>query len=222
MTESAAPRLATMDDDGWTLLDAEERLARGDDIYWLPDRWIRDHLDEHVPERGYVKLLFRIFDPAMPDEPMIERMWVTLDARDGELYHGHLANEPQTQGTAREGMAVWYRAEHVIDYAGPNGENQASASAEAVRCGRHGVSERCYVCEHLTPDSEGRGFHCVPDDATLRPDAWCDACQRVFEAAGDWERAGGQEPKIHLVCGGCYDALRDRHRRNAPPGDARA
>jgi hypothetical protein len=35
MTEDSVPRLATMDDDGWALLNAEERLARSEKSYWM-------------------------------------------------------------------------------------------------------------------------------------------------------------------------------------------
>lgn len=199
-----------MDDDGWFLHDAEYRVERGDGIYWLPDRWIREHLEEYVPDGGYVKLLFAIHDAGDPGAPAIERMWVTLSGRDGEYYHGHLANEPHTRGAAREGMPVWFRAEHVIDYAGPEGENKASESAKAVRCDRHGLSHCCYVCEHLTPDSERRGFNTADPDSS-RPDAWCDECHKEVSRAGSWEAPGVREPKIRLVCGGCYDALKARH-----------
>ena len=132
------PRLATLDDDGWTLIDAEERLATRDRLYWIPSRWERDHLDEHVPEGGHVKLIFRIFDPAEPQWPATEWMWVTLGAWADGWYHGHLANEPRTAGSAKEDMPVWFRAEHVIDYAGPGGEGQASAGKDVLQCDRHG------------------------------------------------------------------------------------
>ena len=210
MTDSDAPRLATMDDDGWCLQDAEERVERADGLYWLPDRWTREHLEEHVPEDGYVKLLFVIHDLDDPGEPAVERMWVTLTGREGEFYHGHLANEPHTRGTAKEGMPVWFRAEHVIDYAGADGKEKASESADAVHCARHGQSPRCYVCEHLTHESEPRGFNTADPDSA-RPDAWCDDCHMEFTRAGSWDATGAREPNIRLVCGGCYDELKARH-----------
>lgn len=203
------PKLATLDDDGWSLDNAEERLRRGNGLYWLPDRWTRDHLEEHVPQGGFVKLLFRLADLDHTAEPAIERMWVSLDMRDDAFYHGHLANTPHTRSRAQQGMAVWFRAEHVIDYAGPDGENQASESADAVRCRNHGTSAKCYVCVHLTPDTEGRGFN-FADLEALRPDAWCDECHHEFIKTHDWETAA-VEPSIKIVCGGCYDTLKRRH-----------
>jgi hypothetical protein len=206
-----APRLATMDDDGWMLMDAEQRLAAGDRLYWIPSRWERDHLEEHVPEGGFVKLLFRIFDPAEPEYPATERMWVTLGAREGEWYHGHLANEPHTAGTAQEGMPVWFRAEHVIDYAGPGGEGQASEGKDVLQCDRHGASRPCYVCAHLVMTGERRGFNTALNAEEERPDAWCDECDRLLDGVDDWEALGDRQPEIEIVCGGCYDTLRERH-----------
>jgi hypothetical protein len=211
MTDDS-PRLATLDDDGWTLVDAEAKLAAGDQLYWLPDRWERDHLEEHVPEGGYVKLVFRILDPA-ESGTVVERMWVSLDARQGHWYHGHLANEPRTAGTAQEEMPVWFRAEHVIDYAGPNGEGRASEGEDVLRCAQHGPSNVCYVCEHLDMNTEGRGFNTESNSDQERPDAWCDECARLLEGIDDWASLGDHHPKINLACGGCYDILRARHER---------
>jgi hypothetical protein len=210
MTQFDAPRLATIDDDGWSLQNAEERFERADNLYWLPDRWIREHLEDHVPDGGFAKLLFMIHDAENPRAPVIERMWVTVSGRDGTFYHGHLANEPYTRGTAKEGMPVWFNAEHVIDYGDSECENRASEQAGAIECGQHGLSHRCYVCEHLTLESDDRGFHTGPAD-TPRPDAWCDQCHEVFLRAGENWEAAEHEPKIRLVCGGCYDRLKLLH-----------
>jgi hypothetical protein len=140
-------------------------------------------------------------------------MWVTLAHREGEFYHGHVNNEPKTRGSVSEGMGLWFRAEHVIDYAGPNGENQASERADAVQCNQHGISHTCYVCEHLTPEAPRRGFNFADTDSP-RPDAWCDECQKEFARTGSWESPGTREPSILIVCGGCYDALKERHSRS--------
>lgn len=203
-------RFATLDDDGWSLLDAEDMVQRGDGIYWLPGRWTRDHLEEHVPANGFAKVVFRILDPIDTRKPAIERMWVTLGSRDGDSYHGHLANAPETLGAAVEGMPVWFRAEHVIDYCGPNGEGKASESADAVRCARHGLSDTCYVCVHITPDTARLGFN-TADTTARRPDAWCNECHKEFLRAGSWEAPGVTPPKIKVVCGGCYDDLKESH-----------
>lgn len=212
MTDDS-PRLATLDDDGWALVDAEQRLAARDRLYWIPARSERDHLEEHVPEGGYVKLIFRISDPAEPRYPATERMWVSLISREGDWYHGHLANEPQTTGTALEGMPVWFCAEHVVDYAGPEGEAQASEGKDVLRCERHGPSQTCYVCAHLDMGSDGRGFNTALNAEEERPDAWCDECDRLLEGGDDWDALGDRHPDIRIACAGCYDILRARHER---------
>lgn len=210
MTQFDVPRLATIDDDGWSLQNAEERFERADGLYWLPDRWIREHLEDHVPDGGFTKLLFVIHNVDDPRAPAIERMWVEFSGRDGKFYHGHLANVPYTPGALKEGMPVWFLAEHVIDYAGHDCENRASEQAGALQCARHGASQRCYVCEHLTLESERRGFH-TGDPDTVRADAWCDQCHEVFLRAGENWEAAERELTIHIVCGGCYDSLKQRH-----------
>lgn len=214
-----APRLATLDDDGWALVDAEARLAARERLYWLPPRWERDHLEEHVPAGGGVKLIFRVLDTARPADPATERMWVTLAGREGGWYHGHLDNVPHTRGRAVLDMPVWFRAEHVIDYAGPDGEGQASVGQDVLRCCTHGPSTACFVCAHIEPGAPPRGFNTAANAEDDRPDAWCDACDRLLDGVGGWDDVQ-PPPEIRLVCGGCYDALRARHERAGPGAGA--
>jgi hypothetical protein len=207
-------RLSTLDDDGWTLEDAEDRYQRGEDLYWLPPRWEREHLEDHLEARVYAKLIFliRFRTHEGREDVRGERMWVNVAAREGEYYHGHLANEPHTTaGSAHEGMAVWFRPEHVIDLIVGEGE-PASRSASTLQCSSHGISERCYVCEHLVGAAE-QGFHTADDPEANRPDAWCDECERVLDQFGSWEDAGDLQPKLSILCGGCYDAARERNQR---------
>lgn len=210
-----APRLTTLDDDRWTLVDAEAALAAGDAVYWLPARWAREHLEEHVPDGGLAKLLFRIVDPDDVGRRVTEWMWVTVSGREGAWYHGHLANQPHTGTRLVEGAPVWYRAEHVVDYAGPDGEGRASAHPDVLQCARHGPSEPCFVCEHITPKGEPCGFNTALNATEQRPDAWCDACDELLDGVAGWDAVEGH-PGIRLVCGGCYDALRGRHERAEP------
>lgn len=213
---SEAPRLATLDDDGWTLENGEARYARGDDLYWIPPRWEREHLEDEVEAGLYAKLIFLIQYTTAERRSDVkgERMWVEVMSRAGGLYHGHLTNEPHTKGgTAREGMAVWFRPEHVIDLIRGEGE-PASRQADVVECCTHGLSETCFVCEHLV-GAEGVGFNVADDPERLRPDAWCDACEALLQEAGDWEALGDRHPKLSILCGGCYDRTRERNKRYA-------
>jgi hypothetical protein len=73
-----------------------------------------------------------------------------------------------------------------------------------VECELHGETSATFVCVHLC-GGVGCGFHCAadePDDAW--PDAWCDLCDR------EWN--DGKEPKIQLLCTGCYETVRARNR----------
>lgn len=135
--------------------------------------------------------------------------------REGDFYHGHLANEPYTtEGRAYEGMPVWFRAEHVIDLIQGEGE-PASRSAQTIDCCTHGLSEACLICEHLL-GATGAGFHVADDLKRLRPDAWCDECEKLLQETGDWDLLGDRHPKLSILCGGCYDQIRARNERLKP------
>jgi len=57
------------------------------------------------------------------------------------------------------------------------------------------------------------GFHCAeytPDNP--RPDAWCDACESRFQAAGgNWEGEPEEKADIKILCGSCYDEAKRFH-----------
>lgn len=208
-----ATRLATLDDDGWTLEDGEGAYSRGDGVYWLPPRADREGLQGRIAEEVHAKLIFLIRYVAEDGQSATrgERMWVRVTGRHGRWYHGHLDNQPVTQGSARDGMAVTFGPEHVIDLVYGDGD-PLSHDPDLVRCGTHGSSDPCFVCVHLA-QGEGLGFHASDDAAVPRPDAWCDACEAILEQFGDWEAAGDQGPEITVLCGGCYDRCRERNQR---------
>jgi hypothetical protein len=206
---------ATLDDQGWMLDNAEDRLAHGDRLFWIPPRWQR----EHVEPGTHVKLIFQIAyaTPEGQRTRQGERMWVAVDEQvaDG-WFRGRLDNDPKTTGGRLScDDVVWFRAEHIIDLIDAEG-NQASESADVVRCKEHGASETCYVCEHLAFGS-GLGFHQAVDSDQRRPDAWCDACEELrLEGGGDWDTLGDRHPKLSILCGGCYDYARQRNERWDP------
>jgi len=84
-----------------------------------------------------------------------------------------------------------------------------------VHCDTHGSQQETFVCEHVLEGWRAKtcvGFHAVPDSENPRPDAWCTACEQVFqEIGGDWENAPEREPKIRLICGACYDQAKRFH-----------
>ena len=210
MTNAGLPRLATLDDDGWTLENAEHRFARSDDLYWLPSHAERLHLREGFSAK--LIFLIRYRDETGAVRIQGERMWVELTVVDGDFYHGHLDNEPHTKGTAELGMEVWFRAEHVIDFIDLE-RKQASERAEVLQCASHGLSMTCYVCEHIL-SGKGVGFNFDTSGEQPRPDAWCDECDRLLDTFGGWDDVPQERhPKIEILCGGCYDAAKLRNLR---------
>lgn len=209
--------LATLDDNGWTLENAAQRYDRRDELYWIPSQWEREHLDDYrVGEELYAKLIFLLRYTTADGQQAVraERMWVEVFSREGDYYHGHLANDPQTENAAiKDGDPVWFGPQHIIDYGPLEDGRYASQGADTISCGEHGVSETCFVCEHLVGAS-GAGFHVAYDPDRLRPDAWCDACEQlVQQVGGDWDALGDRHPNLSILCGGCYDLTRERNMR---------
>ena len=82
-----------------------------------------------------------------------------------------------------------------------------------IECATHGTSTATYVCQHLT-QGQKQGFHCgydsqEPDE--LWPDAWCDECEKILEAEGEWNDASAAKADIQVVCCSCYEGLREKH-----------
>jgi hypothetical protein len=201
-------RVATLASDGWALIDVEAAYRARDGVYWVPPVEARRGI-----RRGMLaQLLFAWADPG-PDDPGRERMWIEVERVEPDgSFAGTLANEPIAVAPISEGEWIVARPEHVLDVVPERGARRLSEESDLVVCRGHGWSEPCYVCEHVA-HGDGLGFHEADDPSTLRPNAWCDACDAVVMAAGgSWERAE-REPKIVLACGGCYDRYRERNRR---------
>lgn len=79
-----------------------------------------------------------------------------------------------------------------------------------IHCERHGTHEAAAVCRHHLGASggSGRGWHMLGSGDDERPDAICFECVAAWPPELSAEEAG-IEPVI--VCGRCYDELRDRH-----------
>jgi hypothetical protein len=82
-----------------------------------------------------------------------------------------------------------------------------------VQCGTHGTVGSAYVCCHLVRgDCEPLGFNepeYDPDDTEGQ--AWCDKCEEVLEAHGEWNQASEAFANIRLVCEFCFAAMRERN-----------
>lgn len=209
----ANPHVATLADDGWEIDDAASRFLARDGVNWLPEAPRR----EAIQGGEIAKLLFAIEAASLSGEPEVhrERMWVEVDHVHGTgadtQYSGTLTNIPNNPGLAGQGMRVWFGPRHVIDIAREADDWQASEAPDVLRCERHGVSHDTYICGHLTRGT-GLGFHQAEDPDTPRPDAWCDACDRILDEEGGWSPHAEEAARITLVCAGCYDAAESRNR----------
>jgi len=80
-----------------------------------------------------------------------------------------------------------------------------------VECSKHGVKPRAYVCEHLFGGHD-QGFVASTDDPDNPfPDAWCRACEQIRLAHGGWSEESEKHISIRLVCGDCYELIKDQN-----------
>jgi hypothetical protein len=96
-------RLASLDVEGWTLLDGEEFAKKSPDTFWIPPLEERQALKNG----NLVKLMFQFEDGA-------ERMWVAVEGCEGPYYRGKLDNNP-ISSQLEAGDAVLFEARHVIN-----------------------------------------------------------------------------------------------------------
>jgi hypothetical protein len=203
------PFLATLVASGWTL-DDRAFAERSGGLYWLPPE--AERLAVQAGE--LVQLLFRIATEGTDGgtDEHVERMWVRVDGRSGDLFTGRLVNDPHAPGRMARGLRVWFGTEHVVDIVHGDG-SQASTLHQLVRCGTHGMSQPSFVCRHVAT-GEGLGFHTSQNPDSVRPDAWCDACDEVFLAeGGEWTERAEEKAHITLLCAGCYDEAKARSLR---------
>jgi hypothetical protein len=85
---------------------------------------------------------------------------------------------------------------------------------DTVQCDLHGETPQAFVCTHLTGESSGLGFNREdPSKENLCPDAWCDDCEIIRVAHGDWENVPDELCRIVLLCSECYERSRIRNTR---------
>ena len=100
--------------DGWELESGEERHREAPDTFWIPDLEHRRALNPG----DYAKLIFRISLDDDDDPCSVERMWVIVTGKVGEIYLGILDNEPdaiEENDDLWPGTELPFRAEHIID-----------------------------------------------------------------------------------------------------------
>lgn len=105
-------KLATLQDDGWTLDCGETLHDEAPETFWIPARETRESLDPGA----IVKLVFRIalrgMDGAETEE--VERMWVIVRGRIDRFYRGELDNNSYCTNEIRAGMEVFFEPRHAI------------------------------------------------------------------------------------------------------------
>jgi len=97
----------------WDLDDGEELHREAPATFWMPAEQRRQSL----VKGDLVKLIFQmtVRDRATGKETLeAERMWVIVEGRDGDRYHGILDNDPYCTRDLVSGAAVMFERRHVI------------------------------------------------------------------------------------------------------------
>lgn len=109
----ATPHFAVIEQDGWTLVSAEERHARSPETFVIPSRTER----ESLTSGDGVKLLFDIEtrEAGKVIDRGVDRLWVIVKNKTGDLYVGVLDSDPGiSEGlTLRPGTELLFGPEHV-------------------------------------------------------------------------------------------------------------
>jgi hypothetical protein len=85
-----------------------------------------------------------------------------------------------------------------------------SAEPTFVECGEHGSRVAAVVCRHMLGEAPRAGFIENSDDPNDLQ-AWCHACEAMFEAEGDKTEAFRAFNDFAVVCVDCYRECRSRH-----------
>ena len=82
-----------------------------------------------------------------------------------------------------------------------------------VECSIHGTTDVTFLCGHLV-EGEKLGFNIGYDPENpdeLCPNAWCDECEKVLDAEGEWNDTSEKFADIKLLCSSCYEGIRERN-----------
>ena len=82
-----------------------------------------------------------------------------------------------------------------------------------VECCAHGKQIATFVCQHIVQtlrDNQPRGFWSAESEpGELYPDSWCNACEAMVNAVGEWNEETEAKAAISLVCSTCYEKAKD-------------
>lgn len=87
-----------------------------------------------------------------------------------------------------------------------------ASDSSTVHCDRHGDRQKAYICDHLLHGTH-QGFFAASDEpANPHPDAWCTKCQQILlDHGGEWNEKSQALIKVRLVCGDCYEEIKERN-----------
>ena len=81
-----------------------------------------------------------------------------------------------------------------------------------VHCERHGNRREAFVCNELLHGTRQGFFKSTDDPTNPHPDAWCTRCQQILIAHGGvWTEENNALIKVRLVCGDCYEEIKERN-----------
>ncbi|WP_321397761.1 DUF6882 domain-containing protein [Emcibacter sp.] len=89
-----------------------------------------------------------------------------------------------------------------------------SNQKNTIECPTHGTTSETWVCQHLVGGARKLGFNVgygLDDPDEYYPDAWCDECEKMLEAEGEWTEKAEAFADIKIVCAGCYLDIRERN-----------
>ena len=103
--------MPTLENDGWELESAEQRVADSDGKFEIPSR----HERESLTPGDRCKLLFLFYVENEEQERIIgcERMWVRIDCNDVGTYQGILESDPIYSTVLEAGARITFGPEHI-------------------------------------------------------------------------------------------------------------
>jgi hypothetical protein len=125
---------------------------------------------------------------------------------------GKAAAKPVAKATKRPAASKSASARRKRKTPAPRETAPTSESRDLVICGAHGETPATFVCRHLA-DGVARGFHAdAPTKDQPWPDAWCDECDKAFQAGGgEWNEETEKVLDIKVLCTHCYGAAKERN-----------
>jgi hypothetical protein len=80
-----------------------------------------------------------------------------------------------------------------------------------LQCDTHGTAPSSVVCVHLL-EARDRAVGFIENSSEPNDlQAWCDACEQLFEREGEMTEAFREFSGIHLVCVFCYATIKERN-----------